>query len=134
TLRGGNGNDILSGGAGNDRLLGEAGTNFLDGGSGKNVLRDGQVVNLASALVANMSNGSGATATARFEFSTAGGNADINLTISVSGAAPSTPLNVTIGGVLVGSILTDASGNGSLHFSSNPEDADELPFPAGLNL
>jgi Ca2+-binding RTX toxin-like protein len=132
TLRGGNGNDILSGGSGNDRLWGGTGTNFLDGGSGHNVVREGQVVNLGSALVAQMSNGSGATATARFEFSTEGGNPDINLTISVSGATAGTSLPVTINGMAVGSMLTDGSGNGELHLSSNPEDADELPWPTGL--
>jgi hypothetical protein len=47
------------------------------------------------------------------------------------GAAANTTLNVDVNGVNVGTIMTDANGNGSLVFSTNPK-GTQFPFPANF--
>ena len=125
-LLGGNGDDTLAGGAGNDQLDGGAGTNLLDGGEGTDKLKNGTEVDLGAALAATLVSPTAGTGTASFAFTTAEGAAEFELQASVTGAAASTLLPVSINGTSVGTLLTDASGNGSVVFSTNPNQPDEV--------
>jgi hypothetical protein len=81
----------------------------LDSGSGQS----GQDNEGTSArLEATLSNASGATGKAQF-------NGDGELDVSVKGAAASTTLNVLVDGTQVGTLTTDAHGNGELELSQS---------------
>jgi hypothetical protein len=54
------------------------------------------------------------------------GNGHANFVLHVSGAPANQPLDVSIGGNVVGSISTDAAGNGLLHLNSALHNADDL--------
>jgi hypothetical protein len=54
------------------------------------------------------------------------------LVVGVRGAAANSTLNVSIGGVIVGTLTTDANGNGNLVLSSNPKNPGEQPFPSNF--
>jgi len=59
-----------------------------------------------------------------------------NFNVSVSGAAANSTLDVAIGGVTVGQIMTDVNGAGSLALSSNPSGSQQaLPanFPTTVS-
>ena len=49
--------------------------------------------------------------------------------VEIEDATPDAVLDVLVAGILVGQVSTDASGNGELALSSDP-DADDLPLPA----
>jgi hypothetical protein len=64
-----------------------------------------------------------------------GGTATTSLTISVSGAAAGSTLDVAIGGVTIGTLTTDSTGAGTLALSSNPTGSQQtLPanFPTSI--
>ena len=63
-------------------------------------------------MTANLSNASGATGTANFNANTTG------LKLSVSGATANSSLDVAVDGTSVGTLTTDASGNGKLQLAS----------------
>ena len=50
------------------------------------------------------------------------------LVASIEKAAPSTSYDVSVAGVVVGKITTDAKGKDSLRLSSIPKDASEVLF------
>ncbi len=60
----------------------------------------------------------GASGTATYETATRCGNTSTRLIISVTGAAASSNIDVTIDGTVVGQVQTDASGNGKLVLST----------------
>lgn len=124
-LWGGEGNDILSGGDGNDHLNGGGGNNLLDGGDGTNKLVDGTEVDLDATLIASLVSPVAGTGTASFAFNTADGSAEFELEVVVSGATPGT-LDVAINGTVVGQLVTDLTGNGSIVFSTNPNQPEEV--------
>jgi Ca2+-binding RTX toxin-like protein len=129
-LWGGNDDDILSGGAGNDHLNGGSGEDFLDGGEGNDHEKDGDSVDLETELAVDVTSPSGARLQASFEFENEDGTPEMELEVMVSGLAASTGYNLLIGSTVV-PFTTDGSGNATLKFSSNPDEVDELPFPAG---
>lgn len=49
--------------------------------------------------------------------------------VEIEGAAANTTLDVTLNGVVIGQITTDAFGEGELEFHTHPDDADEQLFP-----
>jgi len=124
-LLGGNGDDILSGGPGNDQLNGGPGTNLLDGGDGTDKLTNGTEIDLSAVLSATLVGAPG-TGTATFAFTIAEGSPEFELNISVTGSTPSTPLAVSVNGTSIGTLTTDALGNGSAVFSTNPNQPGEL--------
>jgi hypothetical protein len=72
---------------------------------------------------------------ARFVSFTAGGMPFTSLSVSIEGAAPNSMHEVTIKGVVVGTLMTDAEGEGHLTLSSNPHGGQQpLPanFPTGV--
>ena len=132
-LLGGNGDDILVGGAGNDQLDGGPGTNLLDGGEGTDKLKNGTEVDLSAVLAATLVSPTAGTGTANFAFTTAEGSPEFELAISVTGAALSTALPIVVNGTSVGTLTTDASGNGSIVLSTNPTDPTEVLL-AGVTI
>ena len=131
-LWGGAGNDILSGGAGNDHLNGGEGEDFLDGGDGKNKLVDGDEFDIVTGLTAVLTSATTtATGSATMVLDNADGTPEVELQVTLSGLAASTPYDLMIGTITV-PFTTDGSGGVTLKFSSNPDEVDELPFPAGL--
>jgi hypothetical protein len=77
-----------------------------------------------------------ATGTVTYQMgSGCGGTVSTSLTVNVSGAAASSTLDVTIGGVTIGTLTTDSSGAGTLVLSSNPTGSQQtLPsnFPTSI--
>jgi hypothetical protein len=77
-----------------------------------------------------------ATGTVTYQIgSGCGGTVSTSLTVTVSGAAASSTLDVAIGGVTVGTLTTDSSGAGTLVLSSNPTGSQQaLPsnFPTSI--
>jgi hypothetical protein len=75
------------------------------------------------------------TGSAHFASFMAGGVTFTTLSVSIEGAPANTMQSVMIKGVVVGTVLTDAEGEGHLTLSSNPHGSQQpLPgnFPAGV--
>jgi len=72
----------------------------------------------------------GATATVTFKTGTVHDETRTDLKVNVSGAAANSTVDVTLAGVVVGQITTDATGAGSLKLSSNPRNSTEQGLPA----
>ncbi len=84
-------------------------------------------------------NNASATGTVCYQTETEHGTTTTTLSVNVAGATPNSTLSVTIGdtatGVVVGQVVTDATGAGKLVLSSNPHGAQQpLPanFPTGI--
>jgi trimeric autotransporter adhesin len=78
---------------------------------------------------------SGATGTVTYSTGSHCGNAETELTISVTGAADNTSLDISIGGTVVGTLMTDSTGAGKLVLSSDPSGTEQsLPsnFPTSI--
>jgi hypothetical protein len=90
----------------------------------------------ATELATQLTDSSGtAVGTATFSTSTSHGTTKTALAVSVLGATANSSLDVSVGGVTVGTITTNASGNGSLVLSSNPKGSQQaLPsnFPTSV--
>ncbi len=81
------------------------------------------------------STASSATSVVQFTQDSLNGSSYILLCVQVSGAPASDTLSITLGGVVIGQLTTDANGNGKLVLSSNPQGSQQaLPanFPAGV--
>ncbi len=61
------------------------------------------------------------------------GTTDEVLRVRVTGAAASATLDIAIDGTPVGTLTTDADGNGYAIFSSNPRNSNVGQLPAGLS-
>ena len=117
-LWGGDGNDVIKGDAGADHLNGGPGDDLLDGDSGKNHFRDGFVVDLDVQLVAPLtrSDTSAPAGEARLTQVVVSGAVQVQFQVAVTGAAVSETLNVSVDGVVIGTLTTDATGAGSATF------------------
>jgi VCBS repeat-containing protein len=71
----------------------------------------------------------GALRSVEYEQEIENGVSKRKLVASIEKAAPSTPFDVSVAGVVVGKITTDSKGKGILRLSSLPKDATELLFP-----
>jgi hypothetical protein len=88
-----------------------------------------------SRVAANLTNGDTATGHAVFTTITLpDGTATQILRVRVTGADANSKLDVSIDGTSVGSISTDADGNGHLILSSNPDSSNVGQLPSGLNV
>jgi trimeric autotransporter adhesin len=79
---------------------------------------------------------SAATGTASYTTGTTDGVATTKLSVSISGAAASSTLDVSIAGTVVGQLTTDDTGAGSLVLASNPTGTEQsLPtdFPTDIS-
>jgi hypothetical protein len=86
-----------------------------------------------SALGVTLSDDSGLTAVVAYSTHSKDGVSESELKVTVSGAAADSSLDVSVGDTVVGTIVTDAEGAGSLTLSSNP-DTDEQQLPADLAI
>ena len=68
----------------------------------------------------------------QFETELHRGSIKSELGISVNSLTPNASLDLLIGGVVVGQILTDANGHGDLDVSSLPSRTGVLPFPVAF--
>jgi hypothetical protein len=76
------------------------------------------------------------TATGTASYKVDSGSGDTTFSVSVTGAAASSTLDVAINDTIIGQLTTDATGAGSLVLSSNPtgtEQALPLDFPTNLS-
>jgi len=113
------GNDLLKGEAGSDHLDGGAGDNLLDGDTGRNHYKNGFVVDLDLQLVAPLTRSDtlADAGEARLTQVVVGGAVQVQFQVSVFGAAAGETLNVSVDGVLIGTLTTDATpGAGSATF------------------
>ncbi len=85
-----------------------------------------------SILGAPLASFGSAIGIAEFESEFENGIEERELDVEIEDATPSTTFDVSINGVVVGQITTDASGDGILAFSTNPDDPDEQVFPGGF--
>ncbi len=129
---GGNDDDFLFGGDDKDHLDGGEGEDWLDGGEGSDHEKNGEYEG-ETELAVDVTGLSGARLQAEFEFENEDGAPEVELEVLVTGLSASTPYQLTIGSTTI-DFTTDASGNATLKYSSNPDgdDVDELPFPDGL--
>ena len=74
----------------------------------------------------------GATANVVYKSGMEHGVANTELNVHVSKQAANITLDVMVGGVTVGSIATDANGNGQLELESNADNAHDLSLPANF--
>lgn len=147
-LSGDEGNDLLDGSAGNDQVSGGKGVDSLRGGSGRDRLNDDSSSKFswdsddeANSLHSPSSStlelrarltGARYEAQVEFESEVEGSRVKEKFVASVSGAAPRATLDVMVGGVSVGQIVTNANGKGTLVFSSFPDNVTSKPFPAAF--
>jgi hypothetical protein len=80
---------------------------------------------------ASLTDATGATGTATVTTKTYNGTTTTKLTVSVTGATASSPLDVVIDGTTVGTLTTDSTGAGTLTLSSNPTGTEQL-LPANF--
>jgi len=121
-LWGGDGNDTIKGEGGNDRLNGGPGDDLLDGDTGRNQFRDGLVVDLDQQLVAPLTRSDtlAAAGEARLTQVVVAGAVQTQLQVSVVGAAPNETLNVSVDGLVIGTLMTDpTTGDGSATFDAS---------------
>ena len=157
-IQGGNGNDRLFGDAGRDKIFGGNGpdrlfggddNDFLDGGSGPDTIA-GDVGFDVAVRVANNDNvssvfevdqelkatltGAVGSGLAALDFDVEPSETEVEFNLTVSGliAQANTTVDVFVAGVLIGQIALDASGNGTLILSSDPDEADESVLPVNF--
>ncbi len=78
---------------------------------------------------------SSATGTVTYSTDSHCGQSETELTVSVTGAADNSSLDISIGGTVVGTLMTDSTGAGKLVLSSNPSGTEQsLPtnFPTSI--
>ncbi len=89
-----------------------------------------------TALTASLTDpNSSATGTVTYSTESHCGQSETELTISVTGAADNTSLDILIGGTVVGTLATDSTGAGKLVLSSNPSGTEQslpLNFPTSI--
>jgi hypothetical protein len=88
-----------------------------------------------SRLEATLSNGTTTVGRAVFsEYTNSDGTTTDILRVHLKGADASTTLDVSVDGTSVGSITTDANGNGILILSSNPKSSNVGQLPTGFTV
>ena len=97
----------------------------------------GQTSSTETELTAQLTdpNNSSALGSIKYEVETHNGTSETELKVAIRGATASSTLDVTIGGVVVGQLTTDANGAGKLVLSSDPTGTEQaLPanFPTSI--
>jgi len=85
-------------------------------------------------LHASLTNNGVAAGQAAYHAETENGVTRQSLRVKVTGLAASTTLNVTVDGTVIGTLTTDANGNGKARFSSNPQNSNVIALPANFTL
>lgn len=87
----------------------------------------------ATVLATQLTDSAGtATGSASYESYTYNGTTETRFQVRVTGATASTTLDVSVDGVIVGQIATDANGAGKLTLSSSPHGSHEQQLPANF--
>ncbi len=85
-------------------------------------------------LVANLTNNGNAAGRASYEAETEHGTSQQQLSVNVQGATTNVTLNVTVDGNVIGTLKTDASGQGKARFGNNPTKANVQALPDNFTL
>jgi Ca2+-binding RTX toxin-like protein len=137
-IRGRNGNDDLHGDSGSDDIRGGAGDDSIDGGSGRDGCRGGDGdddisngMDLETELIANFTSGQGS---AEFKFGPEDGGIEREFEVEVEDLAAGVTVGVFVDNAPVGSITTDAVGDGRLDFEQDFDSNHDgvVNFPAGF--
>ncbi|WP_439632036.1 calcium-binding protein [Gemmata sp.] len=140
TILGGGGNDYIQGRGGDDRIFGQAGDDYLlgqggndaiDGQAGSDLLAGGGGINTLTngtdiefTFLAPLPGGVGSVALATDGMNFLGKT----FTATATNAAPNASADVSVAGVPIGRLATDASGNGQFVYRVNYDaDGDGLP-------
>jgi hypothetical protein len=127
---GGLDDDLLHGGSGDDHLDGEDGDDLLDGDLGDDDEQDGLPVDLDVELRAELFSQGEGSGHAEFEMEPEDDGTEVEFDVEIEHAAPGSVLDVLVDDFLVGQITVDDTGHGELEFSNDPDDPDEVAFPA----
>ena len=82
-------------------------------------------------LVALMSGTSDEKVEVEFETESESGQTEMEFSVELRGFAANVNLDVTVGGVVVGQVTTDANGDAEMEFS-NESEPDAVPFPSNF--
>jgi hypothetical protein len=74
----------------------------------------------------------GTSRSAEFEQETERGVTKRKFEAEIEKAMPNSSFEVSVGGIVVGSITTDSKGKGKLRLTTNPKDANEQLMPASF--
>ncbi len=74
----------------------------------------------------------GVVRSAEFEQETEAGATKRKFKAEIEKATPNTRFDVTVGGIMVGSVQTDSKGRGRLSLATNPKDAGDQIMPASF--
>lgn len=85
-------------------------------------------------LTADLTNGDTAAGRAVYHAVTYEGSTRQALRVRVTGLAASTTFNVSVDDTVIGTLTTDANGNGRARFSSNPHNSNVQQLPDGFTL
>lgn len=125
------GDDQLKGGNGRDRLNGDGGNNLCDRDNGKDDISNGEECDLDSTFRALLTGQNGATGRAKSESENENNTVKTNFELEVHNLAASSAFDIVIDGVTVGQINTDGSGEGEIHYSSDPS-GGEIAYPGNF--
>ncbi len=126
------GDDQLKGGMGRDRLNGDGGNNLVDPDQGNDDVSNGAQCNLDDEFRALLTGQNGETGRAKSESENDNGAVKTNFELEVHNLAANSAFDIVIDGATVGQINTDGSGEGEIHYSSNPSGGDEVAYPANF--
>ncbi|MBI3462892.1 MAG: hypothetical protein HY000_07500 [Planctomycetes bacterium] len=129
---GGLDDDMIHGGKGNDHLNGEDGNDLLDGDGGSDQEEDGFSVDLDLEFKAHLTGPTGATGRAKMEIEQEEDGLEAEFKVEFDGATANTTFDVTVDGVVVGQVTSDAVGHGKLKFSNDPDEGDEGAFASAF--
>ena len=85
-------------------------------------------------LVANLTNNGNAAGRASYEAETEHGASRQQLSVEVKGAAANATLNVTADGNVIGTLVTDANGQGQARFANSPTKGNVQTLPDNFTL
>ena len=125
------GDDELKGGRGSDHLDGDGGSNLLDSDQGKDDLANGLPCDLDNRFEFILVGSGGASGEGRIRSQNDSGVVKTRFRLEIEDVAANTAFDLIIGGVTVGQITTDGSGEGEIRYSTHPT-GNELPFPGNF--
>ncbi len=130
SLSGGDDDDIVNGGAGADDLNGDDGNDLIDRSDDDDTVQNGIRVDLGVVYFGTFTGTSGENGEVEFKQSV---DEDIEMEFEVElDDATTGTYDVLVDGMIVGQITVDAFGEGELNFSTDPDEGDESPVPAGF--
>lgn len=138
-MDGGNGSDDCRGENGDDEMKGGRGRDRVDGGGGSNLYDDDDQDDSSNGIPCDLDNQfrallvgpNNASGHAEYESENENGVLRTKLELEVQDLAANSTFDLIIGGVTVGQITTDGSGQAEVRFSSLPH-GNEVAFPGNF--